>query len=344
MASDKKFDKKFDYDDDGKPGTPKDRQTFRTNVREYGTGKPTKDTVSREQLIEMAGIPDEFFDGNTEISLLINQAIESGENKTSLGQQKFIDDFLNSTTYKEHGASLTAYLIAKDKGGTDFETLLNNKKLFVQGISTRLGVTLNDDQLDKFAEQAAMYGWDEQTLRLVLTGNYTWTDGKGVTHAFDTSFLDYSKGYSSNQIASLKNIAYRNGVSYTDSWYEKAINSVAAGLGSIDDYSAEIRKQAATAFPVWQKQIEAGVDAMDLASPYIQRMQKMLGRGDVDLNDPILKQAWNRVDDSGNPMVMGLWDFEKFLKRTDEWAEGEDGHNEIMGLTRRLVSMFGFGY
>lgn len=345
MAPEKeRFDPKYDYDGDNKTGTKKDRRKFRENVEEFDTGKPTVDTVSREDLIRMAGIPDEFLDNNTEISQLINKAIAAGQHKSTVGQQKFINDFLNTTTYKEHGAALTAYLISKDKGGEDFNALLRTNRMDLEDSAVQLGISLTEDQLTELAEQSAMYGWDERTLKRVLTGNYSWTDGMGESHTYDTSYLDFDKGFASTQVTNLKNIAYRNGVGYKDEWYEQAVNAVASGLGTIDDYAAEIRNQAATAFPVWQKQIESGIDAMNLASPYIQRMQNMLGRGDVSLTDPTLKQAWNKVDAQGNPMVMGLWDWEKYLKSTDEWAEGEEGHNEIMGLTRKIVGMFGFGY
>lgn len=340
--ADEKFRKKVDYDGDGKTGTKSDRRTFKDNVEEYGTGQPTKDTISKDDLADIAGIPDEWIKENSEIKRLFSMAIEQGWNKSTTGQQKFINEFLNSTTYKKHGASMAAYLVAKDKGGQDFQNLLDTEAEKVRNLAVQLGANVDDEMLAKFADRSLAFGWDEGDLRKVLTGQYSFTDGAGTVHTYDTDLLGYDKGWAQNQMVQLKNTAARNGVSFNDEWYNSAVRSVAAGLGTAEDYAAQIRKQAASRFPVWRGQIEAGFDVEDLASPYTSIMQKRLGRGRVELDDPLLKQAFNRVDDKGQPAVMGLWDFEKAIKRTDEWAESEDGHNEVMSLTRQLGRMMGF--
>lgn len=337
-----KFDKNFDYDGDGKEGTKADRRQYRQNKEDLGTGKPTKDTISKKDLAEIAGVPDEWITENTEIRALFNTAIEQGWNKSTTGQQKFINEFLNSATYKKHGANMAAYLVAKDKGGKDFEDLLSGSRDTVQNLAVSLGVNLNPELLDSLGDRALAYGWDEGDLRKVLTGQYSFTDGAGRVHTYDTDMLGYDKGWAQNQMVQLKNVASRNGVSFNDEWYQSATRSIAAGLGTPDDYAAEIRQQAASRFPVWRQQIEAGFDVEDLASPYTSIMQKRLGRTRVELDDPLLRQAFNTTDDKGQPGVMGLWDFEKAIKRTDEWAESEDGHNEVMSLTRQLGRMMGF--
>lgn len=340
-----KFDKDFDYDGDNKTyreGDKNDRKRYRRNKRDYGTGKLTKDTISRGDLAEIAGIPDAWIMENTELQLLVNKAIEAGWNKNPQGHERFINEFLNSETYKKHGANMAAYLVAKDKGGQDFQNLLDGEAQKIETLAVRLGANLTPEVLANLADRALAFGWDEADLRKVLTGQYTFTDGNGVVHTYDTDMLGYDKGWAQIQMTNLKNTAMRNGVSFNDSWYESAARSVASGLATADDFAAEIRKQAASRFPVWREQIMSGFDVEDLASPYVQIMQKRLGRSRVELEDPLLRQAFNATDDKGLPAAMGLWDFEKTIKRTDEWAESEDGHNEVMSLTRQLGRMMGF--
>ena len=300
------------------------------------------DTVSKKDLAAMAGIPDEWITENTEIRKLFNRAIKQGWHKSSLGQKKFVEAFLSSNTYKRHGANMAAYLVAKDKGGEDFDNLVNAEVDRVAALATQLGATLTDEQLRQFGDRALAFGWDDGELRKILTGNYSFTDGYGETYTYDTDLLDYDKGYAQNQITSMRNLAAKNGVTFNDGWYESAVRSIASGLGTPDDFAAQIRKQAAAQFPTWKSQIEAGFDVEDLASPYTSIMMKRLGRSRVELDDPLLKQAFGGVDDKGNPTVMGTWDFEKLIKRTDEWAESEDGHNEVMGLVRQLGRTMGF--
>lgn len=220
--ADEKFDKSIDYDDDGKPGTKKDRREFRRNVREFGVGKPTVDTVGRKDLLAMSGIPQEWIDENTEFKKLVNLAIQQGWNKSALGIKRFQDAILNSETYKRHGADMAAYLIAKDKGGADFENLVSDKAAWVEQMAVQMGARLTPEQLRNFGDRALAYGWDEQTLRKVLTGNYTFTDGDGQVHTFDSSMLDYEGGWAATQITEWKNLALANGISYDDGWFESA--------------------------------------------------------------------------------------------------------------------------
>lgn len=337
-----KFDPNYDYDQDGDVGDKGDRKQYRAYKKKYGTGKPTADTITPDELKDMAGIPDEWIAENSELEGLISMAIEQGWHKDATGQRKFVERFLDSTTYKKHGASMAAYLVAKDKGGKDFDNLLDESRKSVQAIAVNMGIELSPEQLAWFGERKTMYGWDEADLRKVLTGNYEFTDGYGKAHTFNTDLINYDKGWAQNQITNLKNIAMKNGVSYNDEWYKSAVNAVSAGLGTAEDYAAQIRKQAASAFPVWSSQIEAGFDVEDLASPYVSIMKKRLGRASVQLDDPLLKQAFNSVGEDGRPAVMGTWDFEKMIKKTDEWAESEDGHNEVMSLVRTLGRTMGF--
>lgn len=300
------------------------------------------DEISKEDLADLYGIPDEWILEDTQVRKLFNKAIKQGWHKSALGQQRFKEEFLATNMYQKHGADMAAYLIAKDKGGQDFQDLLDIEVQKVQKLATELGATLTDEQLQQFGDRALAFGWDDTDLRKILTGQYSFTDGYGETFTFDTDLLDYDKGYAQNQIVSMKNLAMANGVGYSDNFYESAVKSIASGLSTADDFYAQIRREAASMFPQWGKQIEAGFNAIDLASPYTSIMKKRLGRTDVQLDDPLLKKAFNGVDDKGQPSMMGTWDFEKMIKRTDEWAESEDGHNEVMGLVRELGRTMGF--
>lgn len=340
--SDAKFDKNFDYDGDGDEGDKQDRKRFNQNMKKYGFGKPTEESLTKKELKKTSPFPIELMDSTTELIDIQRKAYDNKWHKHAKGQQQYVDAILNSATYKQYGANWVAYAKAKEEGGEDFAAVMRTATERIRVIAVAIGANLTPEQLESFAEKAEMFGWDEGTIRRVLTGNYEFTDGTGTTHSFNLDLMDYGKGWASEQMTTLKSLARRNGVGYNDDWYRNAVNKIGAGEGTADDYAAMIRQQAASAFPVWREQIEAGFDVQDLASPYVSIMQKRLGRGDVSLDDPLLKQAWNGVDDKGLPTVMGLWDFEKAIKRTDEWAESEDGHNEVMSLTRELGRTMGF--
>lgn len=96
-------------------------------------------------------------------------------------------------------------------------------------------------------------------------------------------------------------------------------------------------------WPVYGDKIRAGVNVYDLASPYIQTMAQEfeISPNDISLGDPYVREALTGVDDQGNPVAMGLWDFQKKLRKDPRWMNTSKAQNEVTGVAGRIMQMFG---
>lgn len=306
----------------------------------------TDQLTDEAALARIAGIPDAWLEADSEIRDLIQRAIDGDWLRDTIGQQKFIDEFKATTTYRQNGAYMAAYLAQKDKGGEDWATQQNNALNLVRTVAAEIGAELDEAALQKMADSAMMYNWTDSNrqylLRQALTGQLKWTDGSGKEQSFDVNYLRPDKGTAATNIATLRQLAEKNGIDFADGWFQSAATAIASKLGSIEDYKAEIRKTAASLFPVYADKIMAGFDVMDLANPYISRMAKVLeiDQNQIGLDNQYIKQALLSQDDKGNPSTMNLWDFEKMLRKTPEWSYTKQASDKAGEITSTILRMF----
>lgn len=328
--------KPADLNGDGKV-TPKERARYKKQQAAGGTGQ---DTLSMKQLEKASGFSQRFLTAYPEIQKIVAKAIKVGGFDSEQGQKNFIRDFQESTFYRTNGEYLGQYLLNEAKGGKDWDNQKATAREIVQAEAVRIGASLEPDELAFFAEQYLQNGWNEQGRDGMLTKALT-----GQLEGFDSDQLDYGKGGPQAIVTQLADLAKANGVKYDPAFFNGAARSVLAGLSTIDDYAAEIRKTAASYDPAHADRILAGENRRDIASPYINLYADLYDKDPnaVDLDDPYVKAAMNRTDDKGNISAMGLWDYEKYLKSQEEYGTTKRGWQEIGSITSNLVRMMGFG-
>jgi len=142
----------------------------------------------------------------------------------------------------------------------------------------------------------------------------------------------------------LKALARANGVSYNDNWYTTAARNVVGGVRAAQDYEADIRAQAASAFPVYAEQIKAGQNVADIASPYVQRMSALLeiNSGDIDLFDNQIREALSGIDSStGKAKAKSLWQFENDLRKDDRWQYTNNARERTSNVASGILRRWG---
>lgn len=328
--------KPADLNGDGKV-TAREREKYRKQKAAAGT---TQDTLSMAQLEKASGFSQRFLTAYPEIQKLVAKAIKVGGFDSPQGQANFMRDFQESTFYRTNGEYLGQFLLNEAKGGKDWDSQKATARETVQAEAVRIGAVLDEDELGFFAEQYLQNGWSEQGRQGMLTKALT-----GNLEGFDSDQLDYGKGGPQAIVTQLADLARKNGVKYDPSFFDGAARSVLAGLSTIDDYAAEIRKTAASFDPAHADRILAGENRRDIASPYINIYADMYDKDPnaVDMDDPMVKAAMNRTDDKGNITAMGLWDYEKYLKSQPEYGTTKRAWQEVGNITGELVRMMGFG-
>jgi hypothetical protein len=220
-------------------------------------------------------------------------------------------------------------------GGADWTATQETARLAVQAAATAKGRTLTAAELEANTQRYIYEGWGEVGRQQLLNdalavGLTTGTDG-------------FMAGAAGDLQQTLKDVANRNGLPLSQGYYESAAKSVASGLTTENDWIRDLRAQAASLWPSYADKINAGVDVGDLASCYVNTMANTLeiNASEISLNDPSIREALSSFDDKGNPLPMGLWDFQNKLRSDPRWMNTKQATDSISETANTVLEMFG---
>ena len=220
-------------------------------------------------------------------------------------------------------------------GGADWTATQETARLAVQAAATAKGRTLTAAELEANTQRYIYEGWGEVGRQQLLNdalavGLTTGTDG-------------FMAGAAGDLQQTLKDVANRNGLPLSQGYYESAAKSVASGLTTENEWIRDLRAQAASLWPSYADKINAGVDVGDLASGYVNTMANTLeiNASEISLNDPSIREALSSFDDKGNPLPMGLWDFQNKLRNDPRWMNTKQATDSISETANTVLEMFG---
>ena len=220
-------------------------------------------------------------------------------------------------------------------GGADWTATQETARLAVQAAATAKGRTLTAAELEANTQRYIYEGWGEVGRQQLLNdalavGLTTGTDG-------------FMAGAAGDLQQTLKDVANKNGLPLSQGYYESAAKSVASGLTTENDWIRDLRAQAASLWPSYADKINAGVDVGDLASGYVNTMANTLeiNASEISLNDPSIREALSSFDDKGNPLPMGLWDFQNKLRSDPRWMNTKQATDSISETANTVLEMFG---
>jgi len=302
--------------------------------RKKNNAKPDK--LSRRELrAEYGWTKAQLRLGDGEILDIFSEAYEQNWSKA-----KFISRIQETNWYRNNAESARIYLKAKaDPESADFKELVKDATEAVRQRVMELGYpnlsdALMQEVVDVYLTQGMGAPGQEYELEQYLFN----LDEQGRLEAAD--------GYGGDIDANaqlLRQAALANGVTYNDDYFVSAGKSIASGLSQSDLWLKQIRNDAASKFPVFSEQIQAGVNVNDLASPYIRSMAQtfQLNPATITLDDPTILSALTNYDDKGRPYATDLGSFQRQLRKDPRWMETDEAQNQITGLTARVMQMFG---
>jgi hypothetical protein len=289
---------------------------------------PTKDKLSKKQLRAMYGMTYNQLRVDQSILKLFQKAWE--ENWTKEVFDAAVEEL---DWYKENSAATREYLmLSADPDSVDFQQKRGDTYEFVRQTAMTLGVNLSEEQLSELTDQTMMFGWADAGQEFKLQRAMTDMPQNG----------QYGGDIEANA-QSLRILAYNNGVTYNDEWFNSAGVSIATGLSQADTWEQQIREQAASRFPVFAEQIRLGQSVANVASPYVRQMAEtlQLNPANIGLDDPTILSALTKYDDAGKPYAMDLGEFGRMLRNDPRWMETDEAQNKITGLAGRVMQMFG---
>lgn len=314
----------------------------RTKAKGQVTTGLKKDVLTPEVMAALYGYTKKQMDVDPEFRKLFDDAVKfewTGE----VGKANFLAALQNTKWYKTHNESVRTYLLAAaDPTNLDFIEKKKDSTEYVRKTAQQMGVALDQTTLDDLTTQSMMNGWGTEANAYELQRAIIKTTPGGLSETDQTDTTDYI-GDIGKQSDDLKAIAIANGVDMSDGWFNSAAKSIASNLTQPDFWQQKLRQQAASLFPVFADQINAGVNAAEVASPYMDAMAKMwdMNPAEIKLNDPMILGALTNYDDKGKPYAINMGEFRDRLRKDERWLKTDAAQNQIAGITNKVMEMFG---
>lgn len=287
------------------------------------------DTLSREELAQSYGYALQVIYSVPELKALFERAVNAKKGQWT--PDRFRAALFDTTWYKENDEFARRAWAAEQLGGADWTTSLQTARLAVQDAASEVGANLNPEQLDALARRYVYEGWGSSGRQALLQQALA----SEITYMPTDSGEMALRGRAGTLTDELRSIAFSNGLRFNDEWYLQAARSVASQLTDADYWQREIRRQAASMYPIYAEQINAGVNAIDIASPYINIYAQTMEQSpyDLGLDHPDIRRAMM----SGT----GLFDFQQSLRERPEWQNTKQAEDRVSEISLQVMKMFG---
>lgn len=288
------------------------------------------DKLNRQQLQSLYGVTAAQLAIDDDLFQTFQDAFAQDWSK-----ERFWSELQQTDWWRRNSKSMRDYLLAAaDPDNIDFQNLQEDSREYVLQTALELGMSLDDADIEDLATQSLMFGWGDPSqkyeLERAILNKPTRSPYTGAINAVSQN---------------LKGLALANGVNYNDQWFLDAARSVASKNTRPDFWEQKIRQQAASMFPVFADQIEAGVNVYDIAQPYIRSMAEEwdINMNAITLKDPTLLKGMTNYNEKGNPFAMNLGDFRRMLRNDPRWMDTDKAQNEIGRVASQVIAMFGIG-
>lgn len=297
----------------------------------HATGASSTDyentpALSPEELAASYGWSYGFLNSNPELKKIFNKAVDE-----TWTPEKFQAEIRDTAWWKKTSDTKRQAELLKSTDPATYRAQLEAATVQVKQLAAEMGAAIPEGKFSKIAKQVIESGMDENQLRYAIGGYIDFTK-KGTLRG-EAAMHEYT----------MKQFAYANGVKLSDSAIKKQAQLVSRKLATVQDFQDQVRQMAVSTFPAYQKQIEAGVNVSDIASPYMQMMSDELEipYQQIDVMNPQIKSALNSLDKDGKPAGMNLYDFQQQLRSDPRWKQTGQARNSVMAVGSQVLRDMG---
>lgn len=300
--------------------------------------------LNKELMAQQYGYALRVINAVPELQMLFERAVND---QTGVWDPKKFQVALHNTRWwNENSDPARKAFVAETMGtlpdGTktaDWQNQLDIAGTAIDAAASAMGARLTPEERERFVHRYIYEGWMD-------------SDRKGLMEKALSQEIDPSTGMAKGRLMGgagnleekLRKIAQDNGLTLSDSYFQSAARSVASSLTTEEDWVRDVRSQAASMWPPgWADKINAGADASSLASGYMNLMAQTLelDPSQIKLDDPVLRSAITKVDDKGNPAMVGLGDFGQMLRDDPRYKQTSRYTNDLASIAMDVMRSFG---
>jgi len=288
--------------------------------------KDKKDKLSPAEIEREYGFAYKFFKSDDELWELLQHAIKGGWEA-----DRFAAKLKATKWFQTHSDIWRQNTALKYSDPTTYAERLENTTTQVQNLAGQFGVGLSAAEVKRYSERAFLLGWSpEQILDNIAV---ELTPGKTGHYGGDLSAIEEQ----------LRKTSLANGVQLNDKDVNRWMQQIIKGDASSNQFEQYIRDVSAKTFEAYGDQIKAGMDASDLAAPYMQSMSQILEINPSSLNlfDRTIRKALSYRNDKGEPQPMSITDFEDSLRQDKRWQYTDNARDTMRGYATNLAKMWG---
>lgn len=291
-------------------------------------GGPAPDKLDMAALTADYGWTANFLNSVPELRSLLQEALNSPSQWTP---QKFAAEVMNTQWFQRNSSTARKYLALEKTDPAEYRQQLARAEADVRDQAGQMGATPSAAAIQEIATHSLFFGLDQQQMAAALS-YYIGPNKQG----------NY-EGQAAAVAQQLRQTAFNNGLTMSNSFLEGAARYVASGQNTVDTYDALLRQQAASAFPTFAKQIMAGENMSDLASAYTGMKAQLLEQdpSTVNLFDPQVRKWLTARDAKGQPTTTPLWQAENEVRSDPRWLGTNNARDSLMSTTHNLLQAWG---
>lgn len=282
--------------------------------------------MTPEELAASYGWAYGFLEGTPELKKLFKEAVGA-----SWSPEKFQAELRDTSWWKKTSDTARQAQVMKTTDPATWQASISATQIQLQQLAAEMGAAIPSSKLKSIAETVIKTGLDEGGIRNIL--------GKYVTFTKDGTL----KGEAGMHEFTMKQYADQMGVKLDDQAIKNQAQLVVRKLATTQDYEDQIRQQAKSAFPGYEKQIDSGMTMKEIASPYEQMMAKELELplNPAGLDDPFIRSALNGMSKDGKPVGMSLTDFQSSLRSDPRWRSTSAARDQTMDIGANVLRDLG---
>lgn len=288
--------------------------------------------LSQDELAAQYGLSSALINSSSELKSLFKKAVAG-----SWTADLFTAKLKNTKWWSTQSDSLRQYITERYTDPATWNQKNSQAQYAMNALSVQVGLgdLLHGNAVNKKTLAQAVYnsvalGWSDARVKDWLGSMVSLRSG-GVMW-----------GEAGQAFDQLHQTAYLNGMKY-GGWYASEARKIASGRDTIENAEDQIRTQAAAKYSAFADQIKAGQNVMDLASPYIQSVSKILEvpSTDVDLFNSHVAKA---MTSNTNGQAYSIWQFENDLRKDPVWKKTQNAQDSAMQTAHQVLTQMGMTF